>query len=445
MSLHGSVRAAPLALLATVFLYAPPLAAQETPDSVRVEMARLRARLDSLEILVRRLQAEGREPEAQDALARLREAAAAAAGSARADSAAGADAAAPVSASRQRSLQALNPEISINADILGHLDPDNANGNNFIPREFEFSFQSALDPYSRAKIFLAHHTHGPELVAFPEEEGGEEEEGGLEIEEGYVEWVGLPAGVGLKLGKFFQRFGALNRWHEHALPFQNRSLPHQAFIGEEGLSQAGASLNWILPVHGLGAYDATVEVTRSSNEPLFGTNNELSYLGHLNGFWELGAASDVDLGVSWLHGRYEDDVVAMDRDLVGVEAAYTWRPPARSRYRELVVRGGATVLDGLVPDEAAAADDRAVGLWSLAELRLNQRWLVGGRVDRVENPLDTSESAWLASTTLTWWQSEYVRLRLEYDLLGRSFMEDDDGRLWFQVTFAMGPHKHETY
>ena len=51
----------------------------------------------------------------------------------------------------------------------------------------------------------------------------------------------------------------------------------------------------------------------------------------------------------------------------------------------------------------------------------------------------------MTSPTLTWWQSEYVRLRLEYDLLDRNFVSTKEGRLFLQVTLAMGPHKHETY
>lgn len=448
-----------LAALATlVATLAPGVAGAQTPaDSLQAELARLKARVDSLEALVRRLEAarpgEPAIDTAGDPLERLRAAAQEAAAGpgepADRDTTAVAGAESEF-AGRQRSLQALNPEISLNADVLGHLDTDDADRQNFVPREFEFSFQSALDPYSRARVYVSHHAAGPELVPFEEEEGHEhaEEEGGFDVEEGYVEWVGLPAGLGLKLGKFFQRFGALNRWHAHALPFQSRSLPHLAFIGEGSLAQTGASLSWLVPLHGFGAYDATVEVTRSSNEGLFGEASRPSVLAHLNGFWQLSGSSDLDLGVSWLHGRFESETATLDRNLYGVEAAYTWRPPARSRYRELVVRGGAMLLDGLPPhegEEEVDADDSARGLWSLAELRLSQQWVVGGRFDWTENPAEPDETAWLFSPTLTWWQSEWVRLRLEYDLLGRSALDEREGRLWLQATFAMGPHKHETY
>lgn len=435
--------------------------AQEPADSLQAELARLRARLDSLEALVRRLEAQGREEEAGDVLEELRAAADAAAEAAPSDTAG--EGQEPDFAGRQRSLQALNPEISMNVDLFGHLNVDDTDDQNFVPREFELSFQSALDPFSRAKVFVTHHAVGPELFPFEEGhghegegEGGEEaEEGGVEIEEGYVEWVGLPGGVSLKLGRFFQRFGTLNRWHAHALPFQSRSLPHLAFIGEESLSQTGASASVLLPFGGsAGTYEATLEFTRSSNESLFAGSTGPSTLGHLNAFWQLTPSTDLDLGVSWINGDLEDEEHAFDRNLFGVETAFTWRPPGRSRYRELVFRGGAMVLDGLVaPEESPQAgddgegvlDDQAWGFWSLAEFKFSRQWRVGARFDWTENPGDTDQTAWVVSPTLTWWQSEWVRLRLEYDALQRSFVTDDEGRLWLQVTFAMGPHKHETY
>jgi hypothetical protein len=325
--------------------------------------------------------------------------------------------------------------------MFGHIDQDNVRQDNFFAREFEVSFISNLDPYSRAKIFLSRESPGGNLVPFPVDE--EEETASFAVEEGYIEWVGLPAGLSLKLGRFQQRLGQLNRWHSHALPFQSRSLPHIAFVGEEALAQTGASLHWLLPVGGgSGTYEATVEVTRSENTALFGDSGRPAVLGHVNGFWQLTEATDLDLGLSWVNGSYEDATEFFDRNLFAAEAAFTWRPPARARYRGVTVRGGVMALDGLV---SAAQADRAIGFWSQAEVRLSEAWLAGARVDRTENPLDPNETSWLASPTLTWWQSEYVRVRLEYDLLGRSWLASNEGRALLQVTFAMGPHKHETY
>ncbi len=453
-------------VLAIFALIAVPsgASAQEPTDSLRAELARLAALVDSLSREVARLSEASREPEADDALARLRAAAAAAAAASGQPTTAG-GAEDQEFVGRQRSLQALNPEISVNADIFGHLNKDDVSENNFFPREFEVSIISNLDPFSRAKVFLSHHGAGAEIAPFEEGEDAhaheEEAGGGFAVEEGYVEWVGLPGGLGLKLGKFFQQFGQLNRWHAHALPFQTRSFPHLAFIGEQSLAQSGVSVHWLAPFGGLGGtYEATVEVTRSGNETLFGEAGDLSLLGHLNGFWNLSPSTDVDLGLSWIRGTYMDDHNAGDRDLYGAEMAFTWRPPGQSRYRGFTLRGGVMALNGLISqvvhenedDEpesedvvSALVDERALGWWSAGELRLSRSWLVGGRFGRVENPEKIGEKAWVVSPTLTWWQSEFVRLRLEYDLLGRSFSPAKEGRLFVQVTMAMGPHKHETY
>jgi hypothetical protein len=445
-----------LLMIPTTFAQPEATVAQEATDSLRVELARLAALVDSLSQEVVRLRDEGAEEQAadeqaDDALARLR-AAAQAAASADPSSTPSADDTQEF-VGRQRSLQALNPEISVNSSLFGHVNKDDTDQDNFFAREFEISIISNLDPFSRAKVFLSRHNAGGEFSPFEGDgrgdvHGAEEGGSGFAVEEGYVEWVSLPGGIGLKLGKFFQQFGQVNRWHAHALPFQTRSLPHLAFIGEESLAQTGLSAHWLAPFAlAGGTYEATVEVTRSENETLFGESGGLSWLGHVNAFWNLSTSTDLDLGVSWLSGSYEDEAVLADRDLYGVEMAFTWRPPGQSRYRGLSLRGGVMSLDGLARLEPAPSGgvERALGLWALGELRLSQSWLVGGRFDRTENPENLEETAWLFSPTLTWWQSEYVRLRLEYDLLGRSFTPEREGHLLFQVTFAMGPHKHETY
>ena len=87
-------------------------------DSLRVELEVLRARLDSLEGIVARSQAgpevRDQEETTTDAIARLRAAAQAAAGDAATDTVARAQGTQDF-VGRARSLQALNPEISLNA------------------------------------------------------------------------------------------------------------------------------------------------------------------------------------------------------------------------------------------------------------------------------------------------------------------------------------------
>lgn len=446
MRRHSS-RGLDLFILCAAILVAPSESSGQdvspsAADSLRAEIAALRAQLDSIRMLV---QQGGAEPaEQDDALARLRAAARAAAGG-------GADTTTPSDdegdqefVGRARSLQSLNPEISVSGDVFVSVASEDTDADNFVPREFEISFVSALDPFSRAKLFLSAEEEGAGIEVFPEETEEEEEHGpAVVVEEGYLEWVGIAGGVGIKLGRFFQQFGQLNRWHSHAIQFQSRSLPHLAFIGEEALAQDGASLRWLLPVGGAGAYEATAEVTKSSNHTLFGESNGLSYLGHFNAFWQLSPSVDLDLGVSAIVGDHRDaEGFESTNRLFGAEAAFNWIPPDQSKYRGFTMRAGVMLFD---PGTSAglAAPESALGVWSLAEIKLSSQWIAGGRYEWVENPEDPAETAWLVSPALTYWQSEYVRLRAEYDVLGNP--GKTTGQFTLRVTFAMGPHKHETY
>ncbi|MEJ2187564.1 MAG: hypothetical protein P8Z36_16870 [Gemmatimonadota bacterium] len=251
---HGSRVASPhraWALLAVAGLVAmaSPVAAQQSSaqvDSLRREVARLHARLDSLQAQLESTAGASKAAPA-DPLAALRAAAANAAGT---DTAAPARPTTPEQfVGRQRMQPQLNPEVTVTGDLFAFENPDQPQYNNIVPREFEVAMQSTLDPYSRAKLIFGYHNPGGEIMPFP---GPPEEGGGFGLGEGYVQWVSLPGGLGITVGQFRQRFGTLNRWHTHALPGQMLPLPYLAFFGEEGLAQPGVSLHWLAPVHGLG-------------------------------------------------------------------------------------------------------------------------------------------------------------------------------------------------
>jgi hypothetical protein len=448
---HTGRRHVVFATVVLPFLAASGLQAQVRPvtatDSLRMRVDSLMRQVDSLRAQLARMPvvapAAPVAADTMDPLARIRAAAAAAAGQAAVDTTTAAQAPTEF-VGRQRNLSLLNPEISVTGDIFAFSRSTDAGKNNFVPREFELSFVSNLDPYSRAKVFIAHSSPGGEIVPFPDGSGGEEE-GDVEVEEGYVEWVSLAGGLGVTLGKFRQRFGKLNRWHAHALPGQQLPLPYLAFLGGEGLAQAGVSVHWLAPIHHGGTYEMWGELTRSSDEVVFGTSHGLSVLGHLNGFWELSPSTYLELGLSGLSGARGTELApagatSAGNRLIGTDITFDWRPPERSLYRQFTLHGGAMMnwrtYDG-------ADDMSAFGAFADAEYKFATRWTMGGRYEYSENPDAPDEHAWLAGPTLTWWESEFVRLRGEYQYYHGP--NDKYGQLVFQATFAMGPHKHENY
>ncbi|MDX1674069.1 MAG: hypothetical protein R3314_04620 [Longimicrobiales bacterium] len=419
-------------------------------DSLRAELERLEARVDSLEQLLDSLRIAGQDTtEAADELAALRAAAEAAAGGAAVDTAA--DRRPRQFVGRQRSQQALNPEITVTGEVFGFVDLDEPDHDNIVPREVEFSFQSALDPYTLAKIFVGYHVPGGEIAPFEAhaEEGGEagaEEEahghgGEFAVEEAYLQWRGLPGGFNVSAGRFRQNFGTLNRWHPHALPGQSYPLPYLAFFGEEGLAQSGVGVHWLAPVSGIGTWEFWTEVTTSSNEILFGESSKPSVMGRANAFFDLSRSTYFELGGTYLTGPSHDGADAFGTRVWGADMTLSWRPPERAKYREATLRGG--IVYGEVATELGTPGD-AFGGFANVEYRLGQQLLIGGRWEYSDNPLAPWERSWLVAPTLTWWQSEWVRIRLEYD-----YLERPDGGplrlLVLQTTFAMGPHKHESY
>ena len=421
-------------------LWAAPAAAQAPADSL---LRRKQRTVDSLLAVVRALQLRldslarpSADTTSGDDLAALRAAAAAAAGP---DTG---RAASPAPAGRSQNL--LNPEISATGDVRGSLVRPGPQTASFDPHEFELSFQSALDPFSATKVFIGLH------------------DGEVDVEEGYVYWAGLPGHLRLDLGKFRQTIGELNRWHLHALPEGEYPLVLQRYLGEEGLAQTGISLYWPLPFSGrLGAYELTAQVTKGVNEALFGPYGDRpSYLGTLSGFWQLSRAVYAQVSVTGLAGEGHDSVTIIPpclppgpcqpiteaqriRSRLGALAwRVTWRPPAEAQRREVTLRGEVYALQRTVDGDPVLRH----GAYAAAQIRLGRRWIGGVRGDWVETTDLASDrpSEWAVTPTLTFWQSEFVFLRLQWthhrDLLGET-----SDRFGFQAVWAMGPHKHELF
>ncbi|HET7424009.1 MAG TPA: hypothetical protein VFJ92_10625 [Gemmatimonadales bacterium] len=359
-----------------------------------------------------------------DELAAIRAAAAGAAGGAAAAGGTPADttAAPPPAPEPQapRNASALNPEISATGDIR-LVARDGHQHDNGVAREFEVGLQSTLDPYSTAKIFLSF------------------ENGEVGVEEGYLYWTGLPGKLRVDVGKFRQQLGDLNRWHLHALPETEYPLVYQRFLAPEGLSGVGVSLYTTLPVSLLGGtHEVWVQGTTAESQTLFGDGHQPSLLLRLQNFWQLNRSTYAQIGITGVGGN--DDDSDLRSRLGGLDFRLTWRPPEAGTRREVTFRAEGYRLHAT---EAGTTTDR-YGTFLDLSARLSRRWIAAGRYDWVEAPRGPDDTEWRITPSLTWWQSEFVYLRLEGEHRD-SELEGTQNLLTLQAVFAMGPHKHETY
>ena len=67
------------------------------------------------------------------------------------------------------------------------------------------------------------------------------------VEEAAIQTTSLPCNLELKAGRFFGEFGRLAYIHDHELPFVNRPLVLDQYIGGESRTD-GAQLNYLLPI-----------------------------------------------------------------------------------------------------------------------------------------------------------------------------------------------------
>lgn len=421
-----------LTLLTVSTLAAQPGGSGDEIARLREEIADLKsdyaARIADLERRLAALEGSepGLEPPVDDELARLR---AAAEEAAREAAQQAAPAAEGPSLGRERNLNRFNPEISVTGIFLGQASDDARE--EFRAQEFEVDLQSALDPFSRARVTLALS-----------------DEGEVEVEEGWVSYSALPGGLQLFAGKFRQRFGPLNRQHLHTLPQVDYPLVFQSFFGEEGLAQTGVSLDWSLPRPWAGANELTLEITDGESEIFGGESFErLAVLGRVKSFWDLSPATWVEWGVSGIWGEAPE---GGSNRVLGTDFTYHWQPPSRAKYRELTWRTEVLLsqrkgeLGFFGPFDEDGRQD-AWGGYSYLETLVSQNLYAGLRLDRVEDPLDPTQRLWGVSPYLTFWQSEYVRLRAELRHLSGDLGDFPENQLFLQLTWAAGPHKHETY
>jgi hypothetical protein len=322
--------------------------------------------------------------------------------------------------SRQRNQSAMNPEISATGDVQFAAETD-VEGLDLQLAEVEVALQATLDPYSFTKIFL---TWGADEIG---------------VEEAYIYWTGLPGKVRADVGKFRMPVGDLNRWHRHALPETNYPLVYQAFLGPDGLSGVGASLYTTLPISiANGTSEVFLQGAAIESEPL----NDLSYqpavLGRLLNFWQLSRSTYMQIGFTAIGAQNGDS--NLTSNLLGVDFRFTIRPPEAGTRKDITFRTEGYRLQRL----SDAPTTTRYGMYSDLSWRLSKRWVVGGRYDYVEAPFGPDDPAWRATGVVTWWQSEFVHLRLQ---AFRNHLDSTGSldNLTLQVVWAMGPHKHETY
>src|SRR5438309_8633607 len=219
--------------------------------------------------------------------------------------------------------KALNPDISVIGDFIGAAgQAPTVPLSNLQPfpslqmHESEVGFQAIIDPYARGDFF----------ISFGEE--------GVNLEEGYITFTALPAGFVAKVGKMRSAFGKVNMMHNHVLPWVDRPFVTTNLVGgEDGIDDAGVSIERILPAPKGIFLEATGQVFRGDSSDVYRAQvkNDVSVVGRLRAYRDLSESTNMDVGASYSRGHnlFGTDFIT---HLYGVDATLRWKPLQRSIY-----------------------------------------------------------------------------------------------------------------
>src|SRR6266849_6331251 len=213
----------------------------------------------------------------------------------------------------------LNPDISLIGDFIGTAGRNTVSPSRSLElHESEVGIQAIIDPYARADAFISFG------------------ETGVNVEEGYITFTSLPAGLLLKVGKMRADFGKVNTIHNHALPFIDRPLATNNLVGgEDGIDDAGISISRFLPAPKNWFLQGTAQVYRGDSSDVFTSNRrqDVSVVGHLRLYRDLGESTNIDLGGSYARGHNTAGVGSTTFDLgnfltnlYSADATLRWKP-----------------------------------------------------------------------------------------------------------------------
>ena len=341
----------------------------------------------------------------------------------------------PIYGGASAASKALNPDISVIGDFVGAAGGNSAPSSATLQpfpslqmHESEVGFQAIIDPYARGDFF----------ISFGEE--------GVNLEEGYITFTALPAGVVAKVGKMRSVFGKVNLMHNHVLPWIDRPIVNTNLVGgEDGIDDAGVSIERILPAPKGIFLEATGQVFRGDSADVFKASqkSDVSTVAHLRGYKDITESTNLDIGLSYARGHNDagtNSVTPLSStdfltQLYGVDATLRWKPLRRSIYHSFVGRSEFIWSQRQQP----LREQRAFGFYTSADYQMKRRWFLGGRYDWSDRSRFANVTDKGGSVVLTYWPSEFSQIRGQYRFT--NYAENiKANELLMQVIFSLGAH-----
>ena len=341
-----------------------------------------------------------------------------------------------------------NPDLAVVSDFVGNISTLNANKarNRFDIRAVELDLRAAVDPRADAVAVLPFTRDVENPLFFQPGQPQSGPDTGVEIEEAYLFLHDFGVeNLTAKLGHFHLRFGRQNILHSHDWPTVDNSFVNQSFLAGEAIADSGISLSYVIPpklVHNQ-YLEIIAEIISGEGGDSPTLNNDATVDSpalNLHAVWNHDVSKDwnLELGTSWLSGKH-DNTGHLQTNLFGFDFTLLHTDPS-GRFNNQVFMGEA--IYGIT-DTSSTDTQHSFGAYLLAQQQLNRDWYYGMRVDWTKDSLDDSREVWGFSPYVSWYWSEFLRFRLEYQ--HKEGDTPDDNTLYFQATWIFGAHPPHPY
>src|ERR1035441_4134855 len=344
-----------------------------------------------------------------------------------------------VAAQKQERPNAFNPSIGLVGETIfsyhsqGTEPPERPGGFDAFQRSVELNIAASVDPFAKGYAVLN---------ASADAQTGEATVG---VEEAALQTTSLPWNLELKAGRFFGEFGKLSYIHDHELPFVNRPLALDQYIGGESRTD-GAQLNWLLPVPHYVSLTMGAGVGFGGDSPLnnpgaYRALSGFNYYGRLSTYFDLTPNVQLETGISGLINPSTQDrggvlvqpngipglstltLTEKERRVAGLDLKLSYVPLRNNQFQRL--DWGTEVLYSdsrylFDPDGIAGNGDEyngnvgSLGMYSYVTYKWHRQWSAGFLFDWVQSAQNRNDETFAYSPYITWALSHWNQIRLQY-------------------------------
>ena len=331
----------------------------------------------------------------------------------------------------------------------------------FNARNAEIALDGAVDPYFQ----------GFANIVLKLDNNNETE---IELEEAFLQTSSLPFGLQVKAGQFFDPFGRINATHPHTWEFADSPLVNGRLLGPDGLRGVGAQVSWTLPTPWYSQLLFAVQNGRGGTAYSFrNPGEEGSFFGRWTIDRDASALRDmlyvprfetsfnpsdtqtVLLGASGAFGM-NDTGSDNHTQIYGADVLYKWKSShaeggfpfvkwqTEALYRRFEAGRG---FDDSFPVEETFRD---WGFYSQVLWGFKKGWVAGVRGDYLHmqesefTDDETRQSRSRISADLTWYPTEFSKIRLQYNhdfLDENAFLASREAdSIFLQFEFILGAH-----